>query len=170
MGTYDKEYLTVARRELGPLLQVEDAFMRKYTNTGENLPCTAEFRAKGILFYNKKENFSLRVNADLIEKVSREIDNIDQEKDGKEMIVLNTSEESGCDEISFQIQYPDVIESGIKKLIKDNEQRSKNDKNDQKNIVKKLESLAKLQASGLITEEEYAQRKKILLDQMTGSS
>ena len=165
MKSYDRIYLNEGRKDLGSLLQVEEGSVF-YGKPAKGVDATVEFRTGGILIYSVRSNVSAVIPFHMVQRVSLEGSMNGEEMGDQSLILLIVGKKEAEDRIYLKLKYPEVLIHGLEKSRKENAQ-----KNAAKQPVGShgdiLRELNKLHQEGLLTEEEYADKKAAVLKRMT---
>jgi hypothetical protein len=162
LSIYDRDLLNNARRDFGLLLHVEDGKI-VLTEAPDGVKVTIEVRPGGLLVYSMRENFSDIIPVIWIQRISLE-PNLSGYS--KETIMLLIRRGSTDEKVFLSVDYPEYLMNGLEKIIKDHEKKMAA-KTGGSDFGELLRQLGQLHQEGLITDDEYAERKSAVLKRMT---
>jgi hypothetical protein len=165
MRSYDRAYLNQGRKELGSLLQIEEGRIF-YGGSAKGVDVSVEFRTGGILIHSVRSNVSDVIPFSTVHRVSLEGSMHGEEMGDYSLILLMVGKNEAEDRIYLKLENPEFLIHGLEKKVRESMQKN-GAKHPVGSFGDTLRELNKLLQEGLLTEEEYADKKATILTRMT---
>ncbi len=162
---YNRDTVNSLRIELGSLLQVENGIVFMHTPE-DGIPMNIEFRIGGILIVSKAHNLAERFNLRDIQSANIEPVYLNQGEEMKSVVAIEVSHRDFTGKVYLEVEYPDFVLMSLKKMITDNQKLMEKEEG-KRNPSTVLRELNNLFQEGIISEDEFNERKAEVLKKMT---